>query len=72
MEPIYSILHDLDFPGIILIGLSLFAVGFWLGNVHAKKFIRRIREMEKEIMDLNSELLYNDRPGSTLIKANPR
>jgi len=71
MEPIYSILHDLDFAGTIFIGLFLFAMGFWLGNVKTKKFARKIHEMEKEIMDLNSELLYNDSPGSSMIKANP-
>ena len=72
MEPIYSILHDLDFPTILITGLFLFAIGFKMGAVKTRKFVRKIREMEKEIMDLNSELLYNDRPGSSMIKANPR
>ena len=71
MEPIYSILHDLDYPTLIITGLFLFAVGFKMGTVKSKKFMKKIREMEKEIMDLNSELLYNERPGSSMIKANP-
>lgn len=70
MEPIYSILQDLNVP-VILLGLSLFAGGFWLGNLRKRQFLKKIHEMEKEIMDLNSELLYNDRPGSTMVKANP-
>ena len=72
MEPIYSILQDLNVPVLLILGLVLFAVGFWLGNFKHKRCLRKIHEMEKEIMDLNSELLYNDRPGSTMVKANPR
>jgi hypothetical protein len=68
MEAIYSIIQDLNFPGIVIIGLLLFAIGFWLGNVKTRKAVRKIHEMEKEIMDLNSELLYNDRPGSSMMK----
>lgn len=71
MEPIYSILHDLDYPTLSITGLFLFAIGFKLGTVKSKKFMKKIREMEKEIMDLNSELLYNERPGSSMIKVNP-
>jgi hypothetical protein len=68
MEAIYSIIQDLNFPGILIIGLLLFAIGFWMGNMKSKKAVRKIHKMEKEIMDLNSELLYNDRPGSSMMK----
>ncbi len=71
MEPIYTILQDLNVPVLLIFGLTLFAVGFRLGNLKKKKFLRKINEMEKEIMDLNSELLYSDRPGSTMVKVNP-
>jgi hypothetical protein len=72
MEAIYSILQDLNFPALLIIGSTLFAIGFWMGNQKKKRFLRKIHEMEKEIMDLNSELLYNERPGSSMVKANPR
>lgn len=69
MDAIYSIIQDFNFPGVIILGLLLFAVGFWLGNAKTRKAVRKIHEMEKEIMDLNSELLYNDHPGSSMMKA---
>ena len=71
METIYSVFNGLDYPEIVITGLTLFAIGFWMGSVKSKKFVKKIREMEKEIMDLNSELLYNERPGSSMIKVNP-
>ena len=70
MESIYSILQDLNVP-MLIFGITLFSFGFWLGNHRRRQFLKRIHEMEKEIMDLNSELLYNDRPGSTMVKVNP-
>jgi hypothetical protein len=72
MESIYSSFQDLNIPALFIIGLTLFAIGFWFGNQKKKRFLRKIHEMEKEIMDLNSELLYNDHPGSSMAKANPR
>ena len=70
METIYTILQQLqlDFIEAMITGLVLFAIGFWVGSIKSRKFLRKIRQMEKEIMDLNSELLYNDRPAKKLVK----
>lgn len=72
METFYTILEDLqlDLSGVMITGLILFAIGFWLGSVKTKRFMRKIHEMEKEIMDLNSELLYGKKQGNKkMVKA---
>ena len=70
MENIYSAIQELqlDLFQVFITGLLLFLVGYWLGTIKSKKFVKRIHKMEKEIMDLNSELLYNT-TGSPLSKA---
>jgi hypothetical protein len=51
---------QLDLTGVLIIGLFLFAFGYWLGTLKSKKLNKKIHKMEKDIMDLNAELLYND------------
>jgi len=65
MENIYSTIQDLqlDIFQVLITGLLLFVVGYWLGTIKSKKFVKRIHKMEKEIMDLNTELLYNTGKG---------
>jgi hypothetical protein len=50
---------QLDLLEVAIIGSLLFAVGFWLGTLKSKKLLKKMARMEKKIMDLNSELLYN-------------
>ena len=63
METIYSTSQDfqLDIIQVMITGLILFAAGYWLANLRSKKFLKEMRKLEKEIMDLNSELLYNEK-----------
>lgn len=65
METIYTFLqdHELDFMQVLFSCLFFFTIGYWLGGMKSKKLIRTIQKMEKEIMDLNSELLYNNKDG---------
>jgi hypothetical protein len=75
METIYSTSQDfqLDIIQVMITGLILFAAGYWLANLRAKKLLKEMRKLEKEIMDLNSELLYNekmyhDKASSSMVK----
>jgi hypothetical protein len=71
METIYSASQDfqLDIIQVMITGLILFAAGYWLANLRSKKFLKEMRKLEKEIMDLNSELLYNEKMYSDKVKA---
>ena len=62
METILSTLLDiqLDFIEVMIIGLSLFSAGYWLGGLKSRKLNKKIGKMERDIMDLNAELLYNN------------
>jgi hypothetical protein len=74
METIYSAIQELQL-GLITVIITcslLFAAGYWLGVAKSKKFIKRINKMEKEILDLNAELLYNSKESSSLVKAGSR
>lgn len=60
METIYSAIQrfELDPIQVIILGLFLFAIGFWTGQAKSRKLGRKMAKMEKEIRDLNTELLY--------------
>jgi len=64
METIYTILQNfqLDLFQILISSLVVFVLGFWAGRVKSKKLERKMARMEKEIRDLNTELLYNNDP----------
>jgi hypothetical protein len=68
METIYTILQNfqLDLSQVFICGLVVFAIGFWAGRAKSKKLERKIAKMEKEILDLNAELLYNEQPAGVL------
>ena len=70
MEPIYSIFQNfqLDLSQVFISSLVVFVLGFWAGRVKSKRLERKMARMEKEIRDLNTELLYNnnDQPAGVL------
>ncbi len=71
METIYSksIMDlQLDIIQVTIMALILFAAGIWLGGMKGRKLLKKMHKMEKEIMDLNSELLYNERPSHKMMK----
>jgi len=71
MEAIYATVQELQlglFTVIITCSL-LFVVGYRLGAAKSKKFIKKINKMEKEILDLNAELLYSSKESGSLMKA---
>jgi hypothetical protein len=49
---------QLDTIQVGIVGVLLFSIGFWLGNLKSKKLLKKMAKMEKKIMDLNTELLY--------------
>lgn len=68
METIYTTSQSfqLDLIQVLIIGLLLFAIGFWIGHARSKKIAQKMAKMEKEIMKLNTELLYNTGTASVL------
>lgn len=71
METIYTFLLNLqlDMIQVCIAAGIFFAIGFWVGNLRRKKLLRKMQKMEREIMDLNSELLYNTRERLPLLRA---
>ncbi|HTI07954.1 MAG TPA: hypothetical protein VL832_05340 [Puia sp.] len=62
METIYSSFQafQLGLLQVLITGIILFALGFWVGGaLKSKKLLRKMARMERKIRDLNSELLYN-------------
>jgi len=71
METIYAAVQELQL-GLFTVIIScslLFFVGYKLGAAKSKKFIKKINKMEKEILDLNAELLYSSKESGSLMKA---
>ena len=62
METIYTLFQNfhLDLFQVFIVGLFIFAIGFRLGYSRSKKMERKMAKMEKEIRDLNTELLYGN------------
>jgi hypothetical protein len=61
MESIYTSFSDLklDLIEATIISMFVFVIGYWIGALKSKKLMRKMQKMEKEIRNLNSELLYN-------------
>ncbi|HEY4064507.1 MAG TPA: hypothetical protein VGM30_21530 [Puia sp.] len=68
METIYTIIQNfqLDLSQVLISSIILFILGFWAGRIKSRKLERKMAKMEKEILDLNAELLYNDQPAGVL------
>jgi hypothetical protein len=68
MGTIYSSVQrfQLDLFQTFIIGLFLFAIGIWVGLARSRKLGRKMVKMEREIRDLNAELLYNT--GDTVVR----
>ncbi len=60
METIYSTIqrYQLDLFQVSVTCLAVFVFGYWMGYSRSKKLERKMHKMEKEIRDLNTELLY--------------
>ena len=60
METLYSTIQSfqLDLVQVFITCLVLFSFGYWIGFSRSKKLERKMHKMEKEIRDLNTELLY--------------
>jgi hypothetical protein len=72
METIYTILQNfqLDLFQVFICGLVVATIAFWAGRAKSKKLERKMAKMEKEILDLNAELLGTERPAGVLKKMN--
>jgi hypothetical protein len=43
---------------VSLTGLFVFVVGFWFGSKKAKRLNEKIYELQKDVLELNAELLF--------------
>ncbi|MHA4809613.1 hypothetical protein ACX0G9_15985 [Flavitalea flava] len=68
METFYTILQglQLDFIQVFISCVFFFAIGYGLGGIKGRKLTKTVQKLEKEIMDLNSELLYNNKDGKVI------
>jgi hypothetical protein len=60
MENIISLLQafNLDILEAGITGIFVLAFGYWLGNKKVKKATEEIYKLQREVLDLNAELLY--------------
>lgn len=61
MEIILNILRDLqlDMIQVFATGMVLFTIGYRIGIQKSRKLNKKIHELEKDVLDLNAELLNN-------------
>ncbi|MDR3714317.1 MAG: hypothetical protein P4L51_15980 [Puia sp.] len=61
MEIILNILQSfqLDMLQVTATGLILFVIGYRIGMHKNRKLYKKIHELEKDVLDLNAELLNN-------------
>jgi hypothetical protein len=61
MEIILNILQDfqLDMLQVTATGLILFVIGYRIGIQKSRKLHKKIHELERDVLDLNAELLNN-------------
>lgn len=60
MEAIIELLQaiQLNILEMMILGLFIFGVGFWIGNVKAKRLSAQVHKLERDVLDLNAEILY--------------
>jgi hypothetical protein len=42
----------------MITGAFIFIIGFWLGNKKTRKYLEEIYSLQRDVLDLNAELLY--------------
>jgi hypothetical protein len=60
MEAILDLLQafSLNFLEVMIAGFFIFCIGFWLGNKKAKRLTEEIYGLQRDVLDLNAEILY--------------
>ncbi len=60
MEAILDILQafHLNVLEVMIAGFFIFVIGFWLGNKKTSKYLQEIYSLQRDVLDLNAELLY--------------
>ncbi len=65
METIIDILQQfqLDVVQVIATGLFLFVIGYWIGIQKSRKLHKKIYKLQRDVLDLNAELLLDKTKG---------
>ena len=60
MESIIILLQafHLNMLEVIITGFLLFSIGYWLGAKKAKKLTENIYELQRDVLELNAEILF--------------
>ena len=60
METIYDLLRavQLDMLEVMIAGVFIFSVGYLIGMKKVRKLTREIYGLQKDVLDLNEELLF--------------
>ena len=60
MEAIIDLLRtlQLNMLEVSIAGLFIFGIGYLMGNKRVKKLTRQVYGLQKDVLDLNEELLY--------------
>jgi hypothetical protein len=60
MEAIIDLLQafHLNFLEVLIAAFFVFGIGFFLGNKKSKKLIEEVYKLQRDILDLNAEVLY--------------
>jgi hypothetical protein len=66
METIIDILQQfqLDILQVIATGLLLFAIGYRIGIQKSRKLYKKINKLQRDVLDLNAELLLDRTKGT--------
>ena len=61
METIIDVLQQfqLDILQVLATGIILFLTGYLVGKKKCKKLYKKIRDLQKDVLDLNAELLVD-------------
>ena len=60
MEAIINLLQafHLNFLEVLIAAIFVFGIGFLLGHKKSKKLIEEVCKLQRDILDLNAEILY--------------
>jgi hypothetical protein len=60
MEAIFDVLQalHLNVLEVMITGVFIFIIGYWLGHKKTGKYLEEIYSLQRDVLDLNAELLY--------------
>ncbi|HTQ64102.1 MAG TPA: hypothetical protein VMI12_04860 [Puia sp.] len=73
MEAIIDLLQafHLSMLEVIIAGIPIFLLGYWIGTKKVRKLSQEVYGLQKQVLDLNEEILFGNNSETPVIEIKP-